>query len=332
MDQTSVQAPWVIALSGEGDSQAAAAALYPVAARVIGGARRERGIRAPRYVGLLGRRWDADTELDLAHEFFCHVLEHEAELRARAREGTLGESYLGRMAGNFLVDRQRAVDPVASAGFRRVRGSIRRQIEEGALRRLDAGDGLDKHTRLELPRVRIGSAADVHALRGAFDCYPEREALRKQFTRRGHKETRPLHGLWAHLADQHVRSFLFGDLMDVLLEKPAGGDVDVALIERSDRAESDPFATARERIHASNRSASRKALLLEFLDRLQDPLARSGSSEGWEFQAAEVGRSMGLVRQRAHDLLRDLRAILGPLAREVGIDPDGRGDRPSAAP
>lgn len=331
MDQAAEQPRWVTALAVGDHSDAARVALFEVASRVLRKAREKKGILVPRFVGIAESRWTEDANLELQADFLCYLLERTLELQVRAREGLLAVPYLFGMAKNFLEDRRRAVDPVGHSGFRKLHESVCNQIEAGLMRNADGTAHVDKHTRLEIPSVPFRADSGAQELCAVVLRYPDSAVLREQFSKKGRGETAALRGFWPYLKNAGIRRFVFQELLSALLPPNAIAEEDVERLLRSDQAVMDPLARALALIGAADVPPLRKALLREILDRMQD--AREGEqdeSSGWAVSMAAVGRSIGLPRQRMHEVMCQLRQVLGPLAEELGIDPDSAAKRPSS--
>lgn len=289
---------------------------------------RERN-RSPRFLGIDGDKWDADSRSELTHEFFMHVWKELPKLQMRVREGLLDGGYLGRMAKNFVTDRRRAADPLGNAGYRRLRHSIELQVAAGRVAPpQDSPKALGKESVLRLAAVKLGRAATLEDLRAALRRYPERERLARTFAKKGHRETAALAGLWPHLERERVASFRLGDLLILLVEQPRmldGFDEDAhaTFDVRSD----DVLQLALRRIERSGLPVARQAQLGILLQACAE-----SSQSAAPVNIAEIGRGSGLDRRRMHELMQQLRSILGPLLQELEIQPDNASDRPSRPP
>ena len=291
-----------------GEHEAVALVLYEECTRLMHlELRRRRAGWRPCFLGFDGNRWTPETEHELVAELMCDVLEKLPVLRQSAQEGTFGVPYLVKMIRHFLEDRRRDLDPVSTAGFRKLRDSIQKQIDHGVLRQEQPDQRIGKRCRLEIPAVAIGRVAESVDIRIALRSYPDVARLHQQFAGRGCRETQELESLWPYLASCRIRSFVLGDLLAALLpdqtrlsELPD----DEAAPQETDQT--DVSGQALQAIDSANLTAGKQALLREMVIRAA-AITEAGENPNW----SEIARAMGLDRRRVQEHRELLRQTLG---------------------
>jgi hypothetical protein len=303
----------VLALPDEGAVSALLACIRECLRRAVNRKR----IRQPSYIGLDQRSWDGLAFEAAAHEFLVEQFwPKRGPVTVQAKAGGIGQAYLARMVDRWLVDRQRARDPLGSANFKALRRAVEAACAAGDLA-AEAVQRIDKRTVLRLagcaPAGELWTADQIAGSAVLLENWPR---LRERLRSRGEDPPPEFRDLLARLRADGCAGFVFQDLLDALhrlagvgalRELPDGGEVAAPAADPA--ADSDAFATAVRSLRAAIDRAgipeSRRDLLHAMVEAYVDEVRGGPPLSLTEF-AARYGLG---GRQRAHELKKQLQEL-----------------------